>query len=159
MSSMTVHPDKKLNRLLREWQAGTVMTSRWLRAHNYTRQLINHYIAATWIEAIASGAYVRAGDTAKWQGAVYALQQQLNLPVHVGGLTALEMCGLTHFAALSEEQEKIHLFNRATVKCKLPKWMSVRFKQCIHHKFNLFEGADGLQVKELDGITITVSSP
>ena len=46
----------------------------------------------------------RAGDRVDWIGGVYALQQQLRLPIHIGGKTALEMQGYAHFLPLGKGQ-------------------------------------------------------
>jgi len=44
----------------------------------------------------------------EWPGAVYALQTQLNLNVHAGGKTSLELKGYAHY--LPSEQKEIFLY-------------------------------------------------
>lgn len=81
-------------------------------------QLQQRYKQTGWLEAVGHGAYKRAGDTPDWLGAVYALQNEAHLPVHVGGRTALNMQGQAHY--LEVNAQVVHLF--APPKVNLPFW-------------------------------------
>ena len=70
--------------------------------------------------ALGRGAYKKSGDKIEWQGAVNALQKQAGLNVHVGGLSALEQHGYSHYFRLSKEN--LYLFSPQRIT--LPKWFT-----------------------------------
>src|SRR3989338_10768053 len=80
----------KLNYLLSEWPVGVVLTSTWLKNNGYYKQLVKLYCDNGWIKSLGRGAYIRLNDEIAWSGAVKALQSQLDIPIHVGGLTRSE---------------------------------------------------------------------
>jgi hypothetical protein len=90
----------KLNEVLQSWPSGTVAVQTWFDQKKIVRQLSQKYVKGGWVEKIGPGAYIRAGDKVDWRGGVYALQQGLGLPIHVGGKTALELMGRSHFVPL-----------------------------------------------------------
>ncbi len=98
---MSVQNISKLNLLLRDWPLGTVCTTAWLNEHGYSGQILNRYKQSGWIESSGTGAWVRSGDQVSYEGAVYAMQNQLGLSVHPGGKTALSFLGKSHFLELS----------------------------------------------------------
>ena len=108
----------KINQLLQQWPSGTVATLRWLNSRGVDRRLANKYVQSGWLERIGHGAYKRAGATVDWAGAVHALQTQLALAVHPGGITAIELRGYTHYLSLGA-REVVLFGNPGT---KLPAW-------------------------------------
>src|SRR3990172_2197604 len=109
----------KLSRLQDALRPGLLATAAWLGKRGYYRQLLDHYVSAGWLESPAHGVYRRPGSPLKWQHVVGSLQNLLELPVHVGGLTALEMQGYGHFARMSGIMT-VHLYTLAT----LPSWVT-----------------------------------
>jgi hypothetical protein len=107
-STMGIHRDPKLNKLLKIWQTSTVMTAETLKNMDYSYQLLDKYKKSNWLSSLGSGAYAIAGQEIHWPGALYPLQKELNLPVRVGGLTALEMSGFAHY--IRTDKQEIHLF-------------------------------------------------
>ncbi|MCH7752345.1 MAG: AbiEi antitoxin N-terminal domain-containing protein, partial [Planctomycetes bacterium] len=99
---MTSESRSKLNRLLKTWPQGTVAVSRWLKTQGAYQQLVHQYEKSGWMQRIGQGAYVRAGDTVEWSGGLYALQEQMRLPVHAGAKTALQMQGYAHFLPMGK---------------------------------------------------------
>lgn len=108
----------KINQLLQQWPSGTVATLRWLNSRGVDRRLADKYVQSGWLERLGHGAYKRAGSTVDWVGAVYALQTQLTLNVHPGGITAIELRGYTHYLAFGA-REVVLFGNTGT---KLPAW-------------------------------------
>jgi len=108
-----------LNRILRNWPKGTVGTLAWFRYHGGYQQLLDYYQKAPWVTKIGSGAYIQYKDSVDWRGGLYAVQNQLNLCVHAGGKTALELSGFGHNLQLGQTA-KIYLF--ASRKIQLPTW-------------------------------------
>jgi len=116
---MTGEKRNILNRILLNWPKGTVATLKWFRDHGGYQQLLDYYQKAPWVKKIGSGAYIQYGDSVDWRGALYAVQKQLHLPVHVGGKTALELSGFGHNIQLGRGAT-IYLFSSEPVR--LPAW-------------------------------------
>jgi len=108
----------KLNQLLRTHPQGSVILSSWLNKQGYSLELQKRYRKSHWLESIGTGAMIRSGDQVDYQGAIYALQKQLELSIHPGGKTALSLLGKAHYLELS--QTKIVLFGNSQER--LPTW-------------------------------------
>lgn len=107
----------KLGRLQTDLPAGLLASAAWLDARGYYRQLLSQYVASGWLESPARGVYRRPGVLLKWQHVVTSLLLTEELPLHIGGATALEHAGHGHYARLSGP-ETIRLFGPAG----LPAW-------------------------------------
>ena len=117
---MSTKNGKNLNQLLFNWQRGTVYTQSYLSKMGYYHDLVKSYRRNNWLESLGGGAYKLAGDTIDLPGGVHTLQQQLNLPIHIGGRTALEMGGYAHYARFG--RNKCFLFTTEIIR--LPRWFS-----------------------------------
>ena len=115
---MGIHTTDKIKLLLNQWEPNTVVTNERLKELGVTPQHVQKYVANSWLERVGMGALKRPNETLTWQGCLYSLQRQLNLPVHVGGLTVLEAEGYNHYVRLGET--KVYLFSKPGVT--LPKW-------------------------------------
>jgi hypothetical protein len=115
---MSVEKTNKLKNLLLSWVDSSVATSKWLLSKGITPQLAKKYSQHGWLTALGHGAYKKLNDTIAWQGALYSLQSQLNLPVHLGGLSALSFHGVSHYIRLGIEP----LFLYIPMEAHLPKW-------------------------------------
>jgi hypothetical protein len=151
---------QKLNQLLRQWPAGTVATIPWLEKHGVYQQLAFEYEKSGWLERVGRGAYVRAGDRATWQGALHAIQEQLDLAIHVGGKSALELKGFEHFV-VGGSGAPLDLFSQS--HRRLPAWLvkhEWERKLTLHHG-QLFRSGEnlGLSQHEVGTFALKVSSP
>jgi hypothetical protein len=108
----------KINQVLQAWPEKVVGTQAWLNGLGIDFRLADKYVRSGWLERFGHGAYIRAGSTVDWPGAVYALQSQLGLDVHPGALTAFELRGYSHYLALGGRD--VLLFARA--RLRLPSW-------------------------------------
>ena len=115
---MNIQRKQIINQLLKSWPKGTVAVSLWLRSQGVSRQLAKVYQKSSWITPIGQGAFIRLDDKVDWAGGVYALQGQLNLPVHVGGRTALYLQGIVHFVPMGKDHP-VFLFGNERF---LPLW-------------------------------------
>ncbi|KQC09949.1 MAG: hypothetical protein APR62_12975 [Smithella sp. SDB] len=104
--------------IIMQFPKGLVLTSGYLDSQGIDGQLLARYKKSGWLESIGEGAYVLRGDKVDWQGALYAMQSQLKLPVHCGGRTALELQGYGHYAA--SKTREVFLFGPTGQK--LPLW-------------------------------------
>ena len=105
-----------LNRLLSDFAPGSLLPTRWLTSHGYADNLLPKYVAGGWLVSAGYGVYRRTGAESTWADAVYALQNLLELPLHVGGLSALDWAGFSHF--LRPGPKSVALYGPE----RLPKW-------------------------------------
>ncbi|MFZ1746404.1 MAG: type IV toxin-antitoxin system AbiEi family antitoxin domain-containing protein [Nitrospirales bacterium] len=135
-------PNRLLNRLLKELPEGVVVPSAWLSEQGISPQLVRKYVASGWLMALAHGAYARPALPVDWQGVVLALQRLAQQPIHVGGLSALNLQGLAHYLPLGGEP-RIHLWNHGKDPARLPAWVSaISLPQpFVFHRQRLFDPA------------------
>ena len=107
-----------INRLTRLLPEGVAAPSSWLTANGYSRQLVRKYVLSGWLTPLCRGAYARPGQAVGWEGVLLGLQRLREVPFHVGGLSALNRQGLSHFLPLGGEQ-RIHVMSTR----KPPAWV------------------------------------
>lgn len=131
------------------------VTRQWLMQKNkdLERHTLDNLVKSGQLVSIAHGVYKRFGSTLTWEGVVCSLQHILKTDLTVGGLTALELRGLTHYVALSSKKV-IHLYGNDI----LPKWVNdvlpdVKFtRHALRAHFDTQDdlGASGLVNDEYD---------
>ncbi len=155
---MSLQKREKIKSVIQHWPEGMVVTYDWLKQYHISRQLVHRYINSGWISSIASGAFVKFNDKPSLSGVVYALQTQHHLPIHIGGLTALNFEGYTHYIRFNE-----NVFIYGAEKVKLPRWIekvSLQEGKLIYRSTNLFGGSDlGLNLMSHPPFKILCSSP
>jgi hypothetical protein len=134
---MATRSDGKLNRLQQALPEGLLADASWLEAHGYSSALRSQYVRAGWLDSPARRVYRRSRTPLTWQQAVVSLQSLLDLPLAVGGRTALELQGYAHY--LSAEMREVHLYGRK----RPPTWLAdlpldVKFQW--HNSLRLFPG-------------------
>ena len=97
---------------------GVIATRRWLMENNLSRHAIDNLVKSNQLESISKGIYVRNATKITWQSVAYSLQSILNTDLIIGGLTALEMQGLSHYLSFSENKI-VHLFGNDLI----PEWV------------------------------------
>jgi hypothetical protein len=154
---MTTHNEAKLKNLLDGHVPGTVYLASWLEKSGISRDLQKHYRKSGWLESVGTGALKRPGEEATWQGGLYALQTQGNLPVHAGALTALALQGYAHYVRLGEEA--VFLFS--PLNTSLPAWFRKRdWGRVIHPcKTSFLPPALALADSQVGAFSIKVSAP
>jgi hypothetical protein len=105
---MTEHKAGKLNSLERELPEGLLVDARWLTHHGYSTALRSQYVTAGWLDHPTRGVYQRRRGRLTWQQVVVSLQTLLGRKLVVGGRTALELQGYSHY--LSHTQTEVHLY-------------------------------------------------
>jgi hypothetical protein len=153
----------KANLLLKTAPRGAVLSVRWLKAQGISTKLAWWYVRSGWLDHLSDGAYKLAGDHVGWEGALYALQQQYQLPIHVGGKTALQLLGQAHYVTTHFSHQPLQLFSPQAVK--LPRWIGAI---CFEEKFTLYatnlfsnlkEDNSGIVTREYNNLSIQHSSP
>jgi hypothetical protein len=125
----------KLNQLEQELPEGLLVDAAWLERRGYYGSLRKKYVDLGWLEQPAHRVYRRPRGALRWKQAVISLQTLLEVPVVIGGRTALELQGYAHF--LTREQTEVHLYGHQPPPSwlhKLP--LSVRF--VFHRSSRLF---------------------
>jgi Transcriptional regulator, AbiEi antitoxin, Type IV TA system/Transcriptional regulator, AbiEi antitoxin N-terminal domain len=150
----------KINQLLKAWPSGTVAVLPWLEKHGAYQQLVHEYEKSTWVQRVGRGAYAKAGDKVEWTGGLHAIQEQLGLPIHAGGKTALQMQGYAHFLPMGRGVTVL-LFGPPGLK--LPTWFR-QYRWGVKLRYtatNLFPGEtnQGLTKRDLGSYSVTVSTP
>ena len=136
---------------------GTVILASWLDKNGFSYDLQQRYKKSGWLESIGVGAFKRPNDNIGWQGAVYSLQQQANLSVHVGGLSALSLLGYSHY--IRTGVETAYLFSN--LKIKLPAWFEkYSWNEPVNHTKTSFLSTEiGLEDYNDVAFQIKISSP
>lgn len=155
---MSIVKGTKLQFLM-SYPKGIALTASFLRESGFDPQLIARYKKSNWLEPFGDAAYRRCGDKVDWKGALSAMQEQLKLPIHCGGRTALVLQGYGHYAEFGPRT--VYLFGRPGQK--LPKWFD-RYDwgvKVTYKMTNLF--ANGMTESFVDfsvgEYSIRVSSP
>ncbi len=150
----------KINRLLQRWPQGTVATQAWLAAQGVSSGLARWYVKAGWLARVGPRAFVRVGDQVDWRGGLYALQSQLDMSVHVGARTALELQGRAQFIPLGSRQRVILISDNQEY---LPAWFRRHHWEARieHHRLTLFDQipADATNHLDCGGFRIAISAP
>ncbi len=157
LSSMTTHNETKLKTLIRLLQPNNVVTAKLLDNNEVSRDLRKYYLKSGWLESIGRGAYKKPKAKVEWQGAINAIQNQLKIETHIGGLSALTLHGYSHYFRLSKET--LYLFS--SQRTRLPKWFtSYDWGVELYHKSTVFL-PDNMGIREIEvkGISVNVSTP
>jgi hypothetical protein len=154
---MTTHNDTKLKKLFKLLHPNNVLTSALLDENGVSRHLRRYYQESGWIEPLGRGAYKKPGDILEWQAGVDALQNQLNIKVHVGGLTALTLYGFSHYFRLSKET--LYLFS--PLQTRMPKWFTdYNWNIELFQKPTAFLPENiGIKEMEIKEVKVNVSTP
>jgi hypothetical protein len=134
-----------------------VATSPHLKALGLTPQDVQNYTTSRWLVSLGRGAFKRPAETVTWQGALYSVQSQLKLPVHVGALTALEMTGNSHYVRFADT--KGYLFSPLHVV--LPAWFQAHWGDQVRHmQTKLLPGELGLtEQRAPEGFALQTAAP
>ena len=108
----------KLNLLQQHLPEGLVVDAAWLSQHGYSTSLRSHYLKTGWLQQPVRGVYRRPRGSLSWQQIVISLQTILEQPLLVGGRTALELQGYSHY--LSRQTKEVHLYGPE----RPPNWVS-----------------------------------
>jgi hypothetical protein len=98
----------KLNQLEHLLPEGLVTDAAWLGKHGYSSSLRSQYVSAGWLEQPTRQVFRRTRGSLNWQQVVISLQTLLAKNLVVGGRTALELQGYSHY--LAHETKEVHLY-------------------------------------------------
>lgn len=98
---------------------GMLGTKQWLIAQELNPHFVDNAVRSQTLLPLATGVFSQFSRKLSWQGVVASLQRMSETPIHVGGLTALEIAGLSHYSSRSTPQS-IHLYSNEP----LPRWLA-----------------------------------
>ncbi|MEI9898912.1 MAG: type IV toxin-antitoxin system AbiEi family antitoxin domain-containing protein [Hyphomicrobium sp.] len=98
----------KLNWLEHHLPEGLLVDSTWFTEHGYSTALRSHYLSAGWLEQPVRRVYRRPRGPLAWQQLVVSLQTLLRRDLVVGGRSALEHQGYSHY--LQQTTTQIYLY-------------------------------------------------
>lgn len=118
MTNPTEINQTKISKLIQDSPKGLVLLSSWLVSKGYSYELQQRYRKGGWLKSIGNGAMLKSGDSIMLSGALSALQSQANINIHLGGRSALELHGNTHYLQLSLPESTLFVLGRT----ELPSW-------------------------------------
>ena len=146
----------KIQKLLAKWPTGGVRVVGALKKEGYSQDLLNRYRYSGWLNSVGEGALAKSGDEPTLIGALFALQHDLKLSVHVGGLTALELRGHAHY--IRTGRRRMWLFGESK---RLPRWFTTyNWKLDVQYRSGrLFSNStkDGLKNYDEGKISVLMS--
>lgn len=151
----------KLNWLVNQALPGSLVLQPWLTQHQIGYSLSQRYVASGWLKKIRSGVYYRPSSdemiSFDWKNVLSALTVQLNLSIHIAGLTSLTHQGLSHYLQLDQQHVWLGIKN----KQKLPKWFydfsELKWEFSPNHKLELLD--KDLTEIQIEGTTFKISRP
>lgn len=122
---MSMQKETKLQHILKEIPKDAIVTIKWLESKGISKSLKDIYKKNGWLTSVGTGAFIKLNDTYNLDSALYALQEQLGLSIHIGGASALsQKYNLRHNIDFNKETQ---LFG--TRGEKLPKWFKDLFSK------------------------------
>ena len=98
---------------------GMVATKAWLQLQKFNPHFLDNAVRSHTLIPLVAGVYARQEAILSWEGIVASLQRMSEAPVHVGGLTALELEGLGHYLSKGDKP-RVQLYSEAT----FPRWLA-----------------------------------
>jgi Transcriptional regulator, AbiEi antitoxin N-terminal domain/Transcriptional regulator, AbiEi antitoxin, Type IV TA system len=163
---MTEQKNSKLNQLERTLPEGLLVDASWMEQHGYSTGLRSQYVSAGWLLQPVRGTYKRPLGELSWEKVVVSLQKLLGSDLTVGGRTAIDLHGFSHYLSASGPST-IHLYGTQPPPgwlAKLPLKETFRFHRA-QVLFKSLAHATGLQdgtLQQLPGPSewpLTVSTP
>jgi hypothetical protein len=123
MYVVNVQKTDRLNQMLRRLPPGVLVDSAWLKDQGLSRSSIHGYVARGWLEHFAPRLYRRPTDPPQsgpmsWELAVASAQVLAKKPFHVGGATAIDLIGLSHYLRMSRRSAWLYDPHRT-----VPSWL------------------------------------
>ncbi|GGX88692.1 hypothetical protein GCM10007160_15210 [Litchfieldella qijiaojingensis] len=96
-----------------------VATKQWLLDQGLNLHFVDNAVRSGTLQPLAAGVYALLEAKVSWQGVIASLQRMSEQPVHVGGLTAINLAGLGQYLSRGSEP-RIQLYSADP----LPRWLT-----------------------------------
>ena len=90
----------KINQLLQKLPSGALFFSSWMRKNGISYELQRRYRDSEWLKALGSGVMIRTSENPTIYSALSSLNKQTGKHFYIGGLSALELAGYTHYVPM-----------------------------------------------------------
>ena len=150
---MSSGKDAKIKNVMRLVHQKGVVTAVYLRRQGVSYQSMLKYRRSDWLRSLGNGAFCESGDVPSIDAALAALVEQLELPLHLGGKSALAQRGIMQYVPIGGLPSEIYVRHGV----RLPKWFSVTYSGsfvCRHS--SLFPDETGVEHRDS---ACAVSSP
>lgn len=97
---------------------GMLATKQWLVTQGLNPHFVDNAVRSKTLLPLTAGVFAQFTGQVSWKGVVASLQRITAEPVHLGGLSALELAGLAQY--VSPNAGQIHLYAVAP----LPRWLA-----------------------------------
>lgn len=140
-----------------------LVDSQWLKDQGISSSSIHDYVAGGWLERLQPRLYRRPMEPPQlgpmpWETAVASAQMVTRAPFHVGGTTALDLLGLTHFLQMGSTRTAWLYDSQAGIPSWLEKLQLDADLTIVRRK--LFKAEEiGLEYRPLDMPTRRVGLP
>lgn len=147
MSTTAAHPD-----LSDRLPFGQLATRQWLLEQGLSRHSLDNALKSGKLVALARGVVARPEVPVGWQGVVASLDRILPKAVYVGGLSALNQAGLSHYVSFAQQ---LHLYSAVPQPSWLPK-LKLKVELVWHTTGHLWDQralqkAGSLQEQSMEG--------
>lgn len=148
-----------LNKVLHDLPEGFVVDAAWLNAIGLSSSSVRDYVQRGWLERAGSRLYRkpdRAGNpTVRWELAILSLQSLLSAPVHVGGMTALELAGYWQYAPMG--RRRVWLYSDAAYVRSYLARLDLDAEVNLSSRKLFSDNELGVETRTLDLVTSTIS--
>ena len=97
---MSTEKPSKINQLLQKLPSGALFFSSWMKENGISYELQRRYRDSEWLTSIGAGVMVRTGESPTIFGALSSMTKQTGRLFYIGGLSALELAGYTHYVPM-----------------------------------------------------------
>lgn len=98
---------------------GLLATRRWLLGQGVSVHRLDNAVKSQKLLPLTAGVYAQYSTAIPWEGVVASVQKMASVPVHVGGVSALELLGLAQYLRFSPKPV-VGLYSTE----KLPNWLA-----------------------------------
>lgn len=150
---MSLSNSTDIKKVLRLVHQKGVVTAAFLRQQGVSYQRMLKYRQGDWLSSLGTGAFCESGTTPAFDTALAALSEQLGLPVHLGGKTALLRRGIVQHVPLGGLASELYLRRGF----RLPKWFCDTYGgQFVRNSSRLVADETGLE-REDNGVVSSSS--
>jgi len=144
-----------INQVLLDWKSGELHGGTWMTNRGLSLRGALAYCNKEILKKVGPSIFMKGRDDLSWEAVVCFIQQELKTPLHIGGKTALELQGISHYASLSAPNISLISFE----KKQLPKWvreLNAKF-QLSFRKSSILPHEDFLIDSEVNSLSLKLS--
>lgn len=121
---MSTKKSTNIKKIMKSHSHNTVLTAEEMLRSGFSRDLQRSAVRSGWLTRIGSGAYTVLNEQVSLEGAIYTLQKELNMSIHLGGYTVLnEKYGKTHNITIDRKPQLFCYRGE-----RLPVWFRKKFE-------------------------------